>query len=143
VIKDFVDDVCIPCMERERQFLHDRVGTEDHCTSRFRIDTNYFLSHPRPLNPTHDYVHLVPDSNIFTEEDSRRQEGGHKDEANDDGNEDDSPLHLEVKDVVAAIITEKGCDTVYPARRVKAQWWLRQVTTIASFDDKANWDEGK
>jgi hypothetical protein len=49
-----------------------------------------------------------------------------------------------VKDVVAAMITEKGWDTVYtvyPARRVKAQRWPRRVTTMASFDDKADWDE--
>ncbi|CZR68862.1 uncharacterized protein PAC_18762 [Phialocephala subalpina] len=39
------------------------------------------------------------------------------------------------------MITEKGWDTVYPARRVKAQRWPRRVTTMASFDDKADWDE--
>jgi len=46
-----------------------------------------------------------------------------------------------VKDVAAALITDKGWDTVYPARSVKAQQWPTRVTTMASFDDQADWDE--
>jgi hypothetical protein len=48
------------------------------------------LQDPLPRSPTHELVHLVLNSDIFAEKDRQRQEAGHKDEANDDGNEDDS-----------------------------------------------------
>jgi hypothetical protein len=42
------------------------------------------------------------------------------------------------EDVAAALITEKGGDTIYPARRVKPNGGQGEVT-MASFDDKADW----
>jgi len=93
-----------------REPLHDRISAEDHCTGRARFEANDFLSYPRPRSPTHELVHLVLNSDIFAGEDRQRQEEGHKDEANDDGNEDDSQPQPEVKDVAAALITEKGND---------------------------------
>lgn len=73
------------------------------------------MSYPtRARSPTHEVVHLVLNSDIFAEKHRQRQEAGHKDEADDDGNGDDSQPQPEVKeDVVAALITEKGADTIY------------------------------
>lgn len=65
------------------------------------------MSYPRPYSLTHELVHLALNPGIFVEEDRQRQEEGHKDEANDDSNENDSQTQPEGKEWIP-FIQQKG-----------------------------------